>query len=215
MNRRQFHIRISALGALAAWGSSVRAQGAPVEGKDYLRLATPVAVAPGKIEVIEFFGYWCPHCSAFEPTLDSWARKLPTDVVFRRIPVGFQPWHEPYQRLYYAIESLGLVDALHRRAFAALHVNRQRLEKESDIQKWATESGQDGSKILDAMKSFSTATRLRQGAQLVSEYHIDSVPTLGIQGRYTTSPANAGTHERALQVTDQLVGQLRGVAKKG
>lgn len=214
MNRRQFQLRIGAFGALAACGPWARAQGAPVEGKDYLRLASPIAMPPGKIEVVEFFGYWCPHCSAFEPTLDAWARKLPSDVVLRRIPVGFQPWHEPYQKLYYAIESLGLLDTLHRRAFAAIHANRQRLEKDADIQKWAAESGQDGAKILDAMKSFSTATRLRQGAQLVSEYHIDSVPTLGIQGRYTTSPANAGTHERALQVTDLLVAQLRSGAKK-
>ena len=215
MNRRQFSIRIGALGALAACGVSAHAQGLPVEGKDYLRLATPIGMPPGKIEVVEFFGYWCPHCSAFESTLDAWARKLPADVSLRRVPVGFQPWHEPYQRLYYAIESLGLMDPLHRRAFAAVHVNRQRLEKDADIQKWATDSGQDGAKLLDAMKSFSTSSRLRQGAQLVNEYHIDSVPTLGIHGRFTTSPANAGTHERALQVTDQLVAQLRGGAKKG
>jgi protein dithiol oxidoreductase (disulfide-forming) len=215
MNRRHFHFRLAALGALAALPPAVRAQGGPVEGKDFIRVASPVAMPPGKIEVVEFFGYWCPHCNAFEPTLDAWVHKVPADVAFRRVPVAFQPWQEPYQKLYYAIESLGLVDALHRRAFAAIHVGKQRLEKDADIIKWATDNGQDGAKIVDAMKSFSTSSKMRQGAQLATDYHIDGVPTLGIHGRFMTSPGTAGSQERALQITDQLVAQIRAGAKKG
>lgn len=214
MNRRQIHRYLGAFGALIAAGPYARAQGTAIEGKDYLRLATPVAMPPGKIDIVFFFGYWCPHCNAFEPTLEPWVHKLPADVAFRRIPVGFQPWHEPYQRLYYAIEALGLIDALHMRAFATIHVGHQRLEKDADIQKWAAQNNQDGAKILDAMKSFSTAAKLRQGSQLAAQYHIDSVPTLGVHGRFTTSPSSAGTHERVLQVADQLIAQIRSGAKK-
>jgi len=215
MNRRHFQLRLGALAALAVQPLLARAQGAPIEGKDYLRVASPLAMPPGKIEVVEFFGYWCPHCNAFEPTLDAWARKVPADVNFRRVPVAFTPWQEPYQKLFFALESLGLLDTLHRRVFAAIHVGHQRLEKDADIAKWATDNGQDGAKIIDAMKSFSTASKLRQSAQLAEQYHIDGVPTLGIHGRYMTSPGTAGSAERALQVTDQLVAQLRSVAKKG
>jgi thiol:disulfide interchange protein DsbA len=215
MNRRHFQLRLGALGALATCGSAAWAQGAPIEGKDYLRVASPVAMPPGKVEVVEFFGYWCPHCNAFEPTLDAWAKKLPADVNFRRVPVSFQPWQESYQKLYFAIEALGLVDVLHRRVFAAVHVGHQRLEKDADIAKWASDNGQDGAKILDAMKSFSTSTKVRQSGQLASDYHIDGVPTLGIHGRFMTSPSTAGSQERALQVTDQLVAQLRPTIKRG
>lgn len=215
MNRRQFQLRLGALGALATSGHAALAQGAPVEGKDFTRLASPIAMAPGKIEVVEFFGYWCPHCSSFEPSLDAWAHKLPADVVFRRIPVGFQPWQEAYQKLFYAIEALGLVDTLHKRVFAAVHVGKQRLEKDAEVLKWAADNGADGAKIVEAMKSFSTASKVRQGNQLAGDYHIDGVPTLGIHGRFMTSPGTAGTHERALQVTDLLVAQLRGGMKKG
>lgn len=215
MNRREFHLRLGALATLAATHAAARAQGAPAEGKDYLRLATPIPMPTGKIEVVEFFGYWCPHCNAFEPTLEPWARKLPADVAFRRVPIAFQPWQEPYQRLYYALEALGLVDALQQRVFAAIHVGHQRLEKDADIVKWASANGQDGARIVDVMKSFSTASKVRQGNQLAADYHIDGVPTLGIQGRYTTSPGQAGSFERLLQVTDQLVAQIRAGTKKG
>ena len=218
MNRREFSLHLgaaSALAALVAGPLVARAQGGPVEGKDYVKVGSPLPVSGDKIEVVEFFGYWCPHCNAFEPVLDTWAHKLPPYVNFRRVPVAFQPFQEPLQRLYFALEALGLADANHRKVFAAIHVNHKRFEKDADVLEWAGASGLDGAKIVDAMKSFTTATKLRQSAQLAAGYHIDGVPTLGVQGRYMTSPGTAGGPERALQVVDQLVAQLHSSQKKG
>ena len=123
MNRRQFTLQALAAGAgLSLAGTRALAQGAGTEGREYTVLKEPVAVASsGKVEVIEFFGYWCPHCAAFEPTLDAWARKLPADVNFRRIPVAFSPAQEIYQRLYFALEALGAVNAVHGKVFTAIH----------------------------------------------------------------------------------------------
>ena len=87
MNRREFATRVGAAGAAIAalgTGTAARAQGAPVEGTHYVKLSQPLPVTPGKIEVIEFFWYGCPHCNAFEPMLDAWQKGLPADVAFRR-----------------------------------------------------------------------------------------------------------------------------------
>ena len=133
INRRDFSLAATAttLGlSTASW-----AQGAgPVEGRDFVRLGTPVAVpSGGKIDVIEFFSYGCPHCYSFEPMLDQWIKRLPADVAFRRIPATFNAPFEGYARLFYALEAQGLADTLHKRVFAAIHVQRQRLDKEADI----------------------------------------------------------------------------------
>jgi thiol:disulfide interchange protein DsbA len=209
MNRREFACGASAI-ALAAMAGPLQAQGGPpVEGKDYTRVAQAVAVPEGKVDVVEFFGYWCPHCNAFEPVLDAWVHKLPAHVAFRRMPIAFNAAQEPTQRLYFALEALGLVETMHRKVFTAMHVQHQRLDKEADIAAWAQANGADGAKILDAMKSFSVATKMRQSRQLAEAFKIDGVPTLGIGGRYMTSPGTAGTAERALVVTDALIAQLR------
>ena len=87
----------------------------------------PVAAA-GKIEVVEFFWYECAHCNAFEPALDAWAKKLPANVVLRRVPVWFQ--ETPFaaqQRLFYTLEALGLVPTLQRKVFAAIHTSEDRI----------------------------------------------------------------------------------------
>jgi protein dithiol oxidoreductase (disulfide-forming) len=208
MKRREFTLNASVLAlsglALPAW-----AQGGPVEGRDFVRVAQPVPVTGEKVEVVEFFGYWCPHCNAFEPALDAWARKLPATVSFKRMPVAFNAAQEPAQRLYFAIEALGLVDTLHRKVFTAMHVERKRLDKDAEIADFAKANGVDATKLLDAMKSFSVATKMRQSRQLGEAYRIDGVPTLGIHGRFMTSPSIAGSQERALATAEALIAQVR------
>ena len=212
MNRRDFAVG-SAGTVLSSLSLPLWAQGTAADGKGYNVVPQPVPVPPGKVDVVEFFGYWCPHCNAFEPQLDAWARKLPAaQVNFRRVAVAFNAAHEPLQRLYFALESLDMVEAMHRKVFAALHVQKIRLDNDADIGAWLkanVASGADSTKVMDAMKSFSVATKSRQTRQLASDYKIEGVPTLGIQGRYTTSPSIAGTPERALAVADQLIAQSR------
>ena len=210
MNRRDLTRTGVAAALLAATGA--RAQGAaPVEGKDFVRLPAPAPVAApaGKVEVVEFFSYGCPHCYSFEPLLEPWVKKLPADVVFRRVPAAFNASWEGLAKIFYALEASEQVEAMHKRVFAAIHVQRQKLDKEADITAFVKSAGGDDAKFLDAYKSFGVATKLRQGKQLAEAYKIDGVPTLGIHGRWFTAGSLAGTHERALVVADQLIARAR------
>lgn len=208
LNRREFSGALAAMGGLGT--SLAHAQGGPVEGTHYMRLASPVPVSvPGKVEVLEFFMYSCPHCSQFEPTLEPWAKRLPADVAFRRVPVAFRPNLEIHQRLYYALEALGQLEALHAKAFAAIHVERKMMLKDEDVAAWAVANGLDGAKLLDAMKSFAVAGKVRAAKQTMEAYRVDGVPMLAIQGRWTTSASTAGSHEKALAVADYLIAQAR------
>jgi protein dithiol oxidoreductase (disulfide-forming) len=189
-----------------------QAQGGPVEGTHYVRLSQPVATAAeaGKIEVIEFFWYGCPHCNVFEPALEAWVRKLPADVVFRRVPVAFR--EEPFvahQRIFYALEALGQVEAMHRKVFYAIHNDRQKLDKPAEISAFMAKNGIDGAKFLDVYNSFGVQTKVRQARQLAEAYKIDGVPALGIQGRYFTSGTLAGNTDKALEVTNFLLQRAR------
>ncbi len=207
MKRREFTLQVAAIATGLAAPAFAQAQGgAPVEGKDYARLAQPIALpATGKVEVVEFFGYWCPHCHAFEPMLEEWARKLPAQVNFRRIPVAFSAPQEPYQRIFLALEAMGQLDAMHRKVFTAIHVQKQRLDKDADILALMTANGIDGAKFTETFKSFTVASKAKQARQMAEAYKIDGVPTLGIHGRYFTSPSLAGGHEQALRVANFLI----------
>jgi protein dithiol oxidoreductase (disulfide-forming) len=159
--------------------------------------------------VLEFFSYACPHCSAFEPTVEAWAAKLPADVAFYRVPVNFLVNAENFMRTYYALETMGQVAAMQRKVFVAVHVDRQHLDKPADIAALMGKNGIDSAKFLDVFNSFSVATSVARAKKLVAAYKLDGVPSLAVQGRFVTSPGQAGGSTQAFGVVDYLVQRAR------
>ena len=217
MNRREFSLQVAGIAGAAALGSLVPGLAlatptAPVEGTDYDRLKTPLNLPKtGKVEVIEFFWYGCPHCNAFEPTIEPWIAKLPADVRFHRVHVQFNALQEIHQRIYYTWETLGLVDQMHAKTFARFHVERKPINSEDDMLAFAKENGLDVAKVKATWESFGMTSKIRQAQQLCEDYRVDGVPMIGIHGRYTTSPSQGGPKE-CLATTDTLVAQLRKTA---
>ena len=193
----------------------------PAEGVHYVRLGQPLPAATrGKIEVIEFFWYECPHCNVFEPALEAWSQKLPADVGLRRVPIWFQ--EVPFaaqQRLFYTLDTLGLLPTLHRRVFATIHVDHARLRTPEDMAAFALKNGVDPMKFMATYASPEVAALTLQARQLADAYKIDGVPAMGVQGRYYTNGSLANTglpekgavegNERMLGVVDALVARAR------
>ena len=216
MNRREFSLQLAGVAGAAALSglgmspAAALAQGTPVAGQDYKQLKTPLPEPKnGKIEVIEFMWYGCPHCFHFEPTIEPWIAKLPADVHFRRVPVAFDALKEVHQQIYFTWEVMGLLDQMHKKTFDRFHVTRRPINSESDMLQFAQENGLDVAKVKSAWESFGVQTKMRQATQLSQDYDIDGVPTMAIHGRYTTSPSTAKGEVQCLGVTDFLINQIR------
>jgi thiol:disulfide interchange protein DsbA len=184
---------------------------APQEGVQY-QLVSPVQPPESKIkvEVIEFFWYGCPHCYAFEPIIEPWIKKVPSDVFFHRIPAVFNPSWVPHAQLYYSLEVLGEVDRLHGLIFDTIHKQHQTLGTEAAIGDFLEKNGVDRKKFTEAFNSFTVASKVQHSVQLQGAYKLDGVPTMGIDGRYSTSaPMNGNSHEAVLPVVDFLIVQAR------
>lgn len=212
MNRRDFTtLSASATLGAALFPTLAQAQAALAEGRDYVKLPQRQPTQdPKKIEVVEFFWYGCPHCHAFEPALEAWLKKLPSDVNFRRLPVAFR--EVPFvlhQKLYFAIEAMGLVEPLHRKVFTAMHIERNRLDSPEAVGEFVAKNGVDKAKFIEVMNSFAVSGKAKQAAALSAGYKIDGTPALGINGSFYTSGSLVGSNERALAVTDQLIAQIR------
>ena len=210
MKRRLFSTAMlsatALLGAASAW-----AQQAFRSGKDYITLERPVATEAGngKIEVLEFFWYSCPHCNIFEPAFEQWAKNAAKDVVVRRVPVAFREDFVPQQRLYYTLEAMNLVEKMHIRVFTAIHGEKQMLNTDAAVLAWAEKQGIDKAKFEQTYKSFGVATKAKRAVQLQNDFKIEGVPSLGVAGRYYIDGTLAGSMPRALQVADALIAQTR------
>ena len=210
MQRRTFSALT--LGALSSMPfTSAVAQTGFKEGTDYFKLsqAVPTEAGKGRIEVLEFFWYNCPHCNAFEPTLSAWGKKLPKDVELKRVPVRFRAEFEPQQRAYYVLEALGKVEELQGKMFAAIHTERQTLTTLEPLLGWAEKNGITKKQFTDLYNSFTVIGKARRAAQLQEQFKVEGVPALGVAGRFYVDGSLAGTMDRALLVVDFLLGEVR------
>lgn len=166
---------------------------------------------PDAVEVMEFFWYGCPHCHRFEPLLQEWKnRERPDDVVFRYVPAVLSASWEVHGRAYYAAEVMGVLEQFHQAMYRALHEEQRQLDTATEIGEFASSLGIDGERFVSTMNSFAVETKLRQARNLQRAYGISGTPSVVIDGRYVTSPREAGDFDRMIEVINQRVAALRG-----
>ena len=189
----------------------------PQAGAQYLVLPSVQPTDTGKkVEVIEFFAYYCPHCYAFEPLLHAWVKKQGDNIVFKRVHVPGGASVLPQQRLFYTLDAMGLLDQYHQKVFDAIHQQHVRLSSDEQVFDWVAQNGIDRAGFTDTYRSFGIQARLRRAAAMMDAYYVDRWPLVVIDGRFVTSPSHAGAsapagsteaqqQETALQVMDFLV----------
>jgi thiol:disulfide interchange protein DsbA len=213
--RRLFCIALLGLAAGFAGLPTLAAE--PQAGTQYLVLPTVQPTDTGKkVEVVEFFAYYCPHCYAFEPLLHAWVKKQGENIVFKRVHVPGGASVLPQQRLFYTLDAMGLLDQYHQKVFDAMHQQHLRLSSDEQVFDWVAQNGIDRAKFIDTYRSFGIQARLRRAAAMMDAYYVDRWPLVVIDGRFVTSPSHAGAgapegsteaqqQQTALQVMDFLV----------
>ncbi|MDY0308307.1 MAG: thiol:disulfide interchange protein DsbA/DsbL [Castellaniella sp.] len=179
------------------------AQAAPYDTLDPVQPSD----TPGKIEVLEFFFYTCPHCHQIEPLIEQWRKTLPEGVAFKSVPVAFNAGMRDMQKLYYTLEALDRLD-LQPAVFKAIHEDNQDLTQARNIIDWAVAQGLDRQTFTDTFNSFGVQTKVTRADELTRSYHVEGTPAIAIGGRYRTSPAQTGTYQGAIDEADKLVKQL-------
>jgi len=214
--RRLFCI---ALLGLAAGASSFAAE--PQPGSQYTALPSPQPTDSGKkVEVIEFFAYYCPHCYAFEPQLANWVRQQGDNIVFKRVHVSAGARVLPQQRLFFTLEAMGLLEQYHQKVFDAMHVQHLRLASDEEVFDWVAKNGIDRAKFLETWRSFGMPAKLRRADAMMDSYAVDRWPMIVVDGRWVTSPSQAlaeapeaQRQQAALQVMDGLVAKAKADKK--
>lgn len=173
--------------------------------------ATHVTIEPaqpsdtaGKVEVLEFFAYSCPHCATMQPMVANWAQTLPDNVVVRHVPVAFNAGMADMQKLYYTLEALDRLD-LHPKVFHAIHRERQRIYNAKAIAEWAEKQGVDRGQFESAFQSFGVNNKVARANELAKIYKVEGTPSLAVGGRYVTSPSMTGTYEGAIIEAQKLL----------
>ncbi|HEX5611692.1 MAG TPA: thiol:disulfide interchange protein DsbA/DsbL [Burkholderiales bacterium] len=204
--------RISIALALAGVAPALQAQQLR-PGVDFVVLKPELPVdTQGKIEVIEFFWYGCPHCYTLEPLIEDWLKKLPADAAFRRVPAVFNERWAKDAAIFYALEATGNLERLHRPLFDAIHKDGLRTDQGAALGQWLTKNGIDTRKFDEAGRSFGVQSKVRRAAQLSTAYRIDGTPAMAVHGRYTVGAEQSKTQPAMLSTVDYLINLVRRTA---
>ena len=157
------------------------------------------------VEVLEFFWFGCPHCYAFEPSIEEWAANKPDNTVFVREAPPLNPSWEAHSQAFYASEVLGISEEFVPAMFNAIHKEKKRMRKPSDIAELAAEFGVEKKAFEDAMKSFGVQTRINRAMQLAQGAGITGVPAVIVNGKYRIGSSTAGSHEGMIAAINQTV----------
>lgn len=177
------------------------------ESFDYRTINAPLSTSAGaKIEVIEFFWYNCPHCNAMESLVEPWARRNSSRILFKRVPYARNEEWVPQQQLYYALQAMGDVVALHSKIFQAIHEQKIPLKSVEQMADFVQRQGLDRKRFLAVFKSPAVIQQALHAAELAEQAGVESVPSIVVDGRYITY-ANliGGSNEEVLQIADGLV----------
>jgi len=206
MTRILLALFLALLSPAAAWAATPFV---PSEGVDYVLIddARPYRPLQGKIEVVEVFAYWCPHCAAFQPRVDAWRRSLPADVRFTFVPLTTASG-DPQARAYFAAERMGAVERIHASLFHAMHDEgtMPRNPSDGELQAWLAGQGLSAAKLKSAWNSPAMANDLRHASDFEHAVDIEGTPTLVINGRYRII---GSTQESMLRIADALIASLR------
>lgn len=167
----------------------------PVEGTDYVTIPNgqPFDTAPGRIEVVEFFGYVCPFCAAVQPQVAAMKAKLPPDVHFVYVPAAFGAMWDNYAKAYYAAEAMGLLDKTHDAMFRAIHIDQtlkgeRGMDKPEDIAAFYANYGGNPGQFLSSMQSFAVAAKMNRARQYMTEAFANGdqmgTPAFVVAGKY-------------------------------
>lgn len=166
-------------------------------------------VSPGKVEVMEVFWLGCPHCYELEQHLLAWLKKKPGYVEFVRVAVIWDSVKSAHAKLYYTLEALGR-DDLFEKAFATVQQPGTPLIGNSEDktfrlqQAFAVQNGVSADDFAKAYNSFSVNSNLARAAEITQRYHVESVPFIIINGKYTTGVAEAGGEEQLIALINDL-----------
>lgn len=194
-------IAVLCLLSLGMPGKSVQAADAPAIKGKFEKLKEPSTHVKGKVKLVEFADFYCPHCHHFEETglpvlKKEFGDKL--DATMVGFPVFRQMLPTPFE-MYEQAKVMGKGEEMKAVLFRTIHVDkvkfldrslRAALIKEVGLDPVAFEKGMDSGKPIKA---------LEEGKKWGERVNVQQTPTLLLDGNIKITDINPDNVKAVIQ----------------
>lgn len=147
----------------------------------------------GKVSVVEFFDYRCPHCKAMEPTMSALLAKDPTiRVVYKELPI-LGPGSVIASRVALAAVKQGKYDELRR----ALIASKGEITEDSAMQ-IAASVGVETKKLRADMSTGEGDATIKRNKDLAAALGISVTPSFVVGGEVLTGETQLSALRQAI-----------------
>jgi len=171
------------LPSLSRKESGENTQAAKIQGSYIIHDDVPYESEKGKVKLLVFFDFYCPHCFNFDaqvlPELKKkYGEKLEVTSLgyplAERSVISIQG-HE-------AAKALGKGEEFKALAFNKVHVEKQDIITLEAVKQIAKEAGMSESDFLNALESVQNGNKMSENTALANKYKIEETPLIILNG---------------------------------
>lgn len=178
-------------------------------GRDYARLDVPVrAGSPRTIDVTVFTLYACAPCADANGVLQKWADGLPYFVHVQNSPAVLNPHWSYLARVFFALDAIGQERTQRPYLFRAINQEGMNYADFHQMERWLDNRGVNLPAFEKAFDSNDVIALTANAPNVMRMYHVTSVPTIVVDGRYIVTPASAGGLDKLPGVLNDVVARV-------
>ena len=165
----------------------------------------PVSSTSDQVEVVEFLWYGCETCFLIQDGIARWVASQGGKIKYVRLPAVTDAGMVLLARAFYAADTLGVHEQIDGPLFTAIHRYQRRFDSESSVVEFFNEHGVPRERAREAMRSGTTAAKVRHAQLMARRYGIRGAPTLVVAGKYRVDPSLVHSVDELIDVVDFLV----------
>ncbi|CAM3025227.1 Thiol:disulfide interchange protein [Vibrio neptunius] len=182
------------------------------EGEHYQVLDIPSASlskASQKPTVTEFFSFYCPHCSKFEPIIEQLKAQLPEEAKFQKNHVSFMggSMGESMSKAYATMVALKVEDKMVPVMFNRIHNMRKPPKNDEELRQIFLDEGIDAKKFDSAFKGFAVDSMVRRFDKQFKDSGLSGVPAVVVNNKYLVQAQSIKTIDEYFDLVNFLLTQ--------
>ena len=120
-----------------------------------------------------------------------------------QVHIAFDRSSAIWQVTYYAIESMGIKDKVHRKLFEAIHMEKFAPTHPNEVIEWVAKQGINKEEFIKHFQSRTVFENANKANALTAAYEVTGTPSFGVNGKYYVEHQGAKTLDVVDKLTDQ------------
>ncbi|PFG45680.1 thiol:disulfide interchange protein DsbA [Vibrio sp. ES.051] len=157
--------------------------------------------------VTEFFSFYCPHCSSFEPVIQQLKKQLPEGTKLQKNHVSFMGGNmgPSMSKAYATMVALKIEDKMVPVMFNRIHNMSKAPRDDAELRQIFLDEGVEAKKFDAAFKGFAVDSMVRRMDKQFENSGLTGVPAVIVNNKYLIQAQSIKTMDEYFSLVNHLL----------